>query len=221
MTGAVLGAGRHTDGLTARIELLLHGRLPEWCDSFFAPVDAGDFFASRLWYETAIAHAIPPESSPALLVCGDAMLLPLLQMGRNRCALTTPYSLSWRPLLGPGGTGQAAAAGIAAAPLLRGLPPMRLDSLDGAAPGLKPFLAGLSSSGLILLHYGHFGNWHEPIQPGLDWAGYLLSRPPALRNTIRRKLERARRIYRWERITEPGPGLDRGIAAYEAVRARS
>ena len=63
----------------ARLEPVAGTSLPDWCDPFLAPADGGDFFASRLWYDTLLAHACPVAAQPVLAVCGDAWLLPLLR----------------------------------------------------------------------------------------------------------------------------------------------
>jgi hypothetical protein len=96
-----------------------------------------------------------------------------------------------------------------------------LEALDPAAPGLDALLAGLRRAGFATLRYDHFGNWHEVLPAGTSWDSYMAARPPALRTTIRRKLARCAREMAFERIAAPGPALEAGIAAYEAVRAAS
>ena len=198
--------------------------LPAWCGRYLARPGSGDFFASRAWYNTTLAHALPEGTEPLLAVCGrdDAALLPLLRRGRRFRSLTTPYTLAWRPLSAPGADPAALReAGRGFGRLLRFHPPARFEALDPGAPGLDTFLSGLREAGLLLQRYRHFGNWYEAVPPGLDWGGYLAARPPALRTTIRRKLARCDREMRFELLTDPGPALERGIAAYEEVRARS
>lgn len=195
--------------------------LPDWCDRYFAPADAGDFFASRLWYETAIGHALPAGARP-LLAHHSAALMILLREPAGLAALTTPYTLVWRPLPAPDSTAeQLHAAGRALARAVGFGPPMRLDALDDTAPGLAPLLQGFRAAGRIALRYAHFGNWHAALPPSLTWNAYLEARPPTLRTTIGRKLNRARRTLRFELATAPGAALEAGIDAYEDVRARS
>ncbi len=207
----------------ARLVSAPRGGLPDWCDRFLAPPGAGDFFASRAWYDTILAHALPTAAEPLLAVCGEAMMLPLLRHGGRLCSLTTPYSLVWRPLPAPGADAAALRlAGRGFGGLLRCCPPVRLEALDAAAPGLAAVLEGFAEvRGLHLHRYRHFGNWHEVLAPGLDWEGYLAARPPALRTTIGRKLARCRREMVFEAVTTPGASLESGIAAYEDVRSRS
>ena len=205
----------------ARLIPVPRTRLPSWCDRFLRD---DEFFGSRLWYDALMAHALPPDAEPLLAVAADeALLLPLLRLpdGKVR-ALATPYSLDWRPLPAPATDSrmlQAAARGIGR--LLRWRPATRLDTLDPAAPGLDAVLAGLVAAGLVPLRYAHFGNWHDTLLDGVRWNDYLAARPPALRTTIRRKLERCAREMRFDPVAIPGPDLDAGIAAYEEARARS
>lgn len=195
--------------------------LPDWCDRYLAPAGAADFFASRLWYEASIGHALPAGAQP-LLAHHSAALLILLRARAGLAALTTPYTLVWRPLPAPDSTAeQLHAAGRALARAVGFGPPMRLDALDDTAPGLAPLLQGFRAAGRIALRYAHFGNWHAALPPSLTWNAYLEARPPTLRTTIGRKLNRARRTLRFELATAPGAALEAGIDAYEDVRARS
>jgi hypothetical protein len=196
--------------------------LPAWCDRFLSPPGQGDFFASRLWYDSVLAHALPAGGTPLLALGGgkDGLLLPLLRGADGTLrSLATPYTLAWMPLAAP--DARMRQAGLALGRLLRGGRPACLDTLDAEAPGLEAMLAGLRRAGLVPLRFSHFGNWWQPLRPGAGWEDYLAARPSALRATIRRKLARASRETRFELLREPGTALDQGIAAYEAVRARS
>jgi len=208
----------------ARLMPIPRAGLPAWCDRFLAVPDAGDFFATRAWYDTILAHALPDGSEPLAVLCnaGQTVLLPLLRFGGRLTSLTTPYSLSWRPLSVPGSDAAAlAAAGRDLGRLLRKRPPVVLEALEEGRADFGAILNGVREAGLVPVRYRHFGNWHEVLTPDLSWEDYLASRPPALRTTIRRKLARAAREMWFERITAPGPALDAGIAAYVDVRARS
>lgn len=199
------------------------GGLPDWADPFFAPATE-DFFASRLWCDLVLGHALPPEAGAVLALCppdGEALLT--LRRDRGRLAsLTTPYSLAWRPLFAAGAdASRQTLAGRSLARALRFTPPARLELLDPDAPGLAPFRAGLATGGIRSLAYDHVGNWYEQLGPATRWAAYLAARPPSLRATITRKLARATRDLRFDLLDSPGPALEAGIAAYEAVRAAS
>lgn len=209
---------------TARLMPLARSGLPAWCDAYLAAQDSDDFFASRVWYDCIVAHALPAGSEPMLAVGGssDAVLLPLLRQGSRIRSLVTPYTLRWRPLIAQGvGTTMLEAAGRSVARLLRGRPPTMLEALAEDTPGLEDILDGFAAAGLALGRYRHFGNWREALPTGIYWSGYLAGRPPVLRTTILRKLARAGRDMRFTLLTAPGPELEAGIAAYVAVRGCS
>jgi CelD/BcsL family acetyltransferase involved in cellulose biosynthesis len=199
--------------------------LPAWCDRYLAAPGQGEFFAGRLWYDLLLGHALPAGAAPLLALGGrdECLALPLLRLpgGTLRC-LAGPYSLDWRPLVAAGtAAAELEPAAQAVGRLLRWRAPVTLDTLDPAAPGLAELQAGLGRARLLLLRYDHAGNWHEALPEGLTWEAYLAARPPALRTTIRRKLDRAARAMAFEPAAAPGAALEAGIAGYEAVRARS
>ncbi|EHL96340.1 hypothetical protein HMPREF9946_04808 [Acetobacteraceae bacterium AT-5844] len=203
-----------------RLLPLHHQGLPSWCDRFLAPAGSGDFFASRAWYDTVLAHALPQGSQPLLAVGEDCLLLPLLREGGGRLrSLSTPYTLSWRPLA----TRKEDIGGAARAlgQRLRSEPLVQLDTLDAELPGLDSLLNGMRAAGFLPMTFRHFGNWWQQLEKGTSWAQYLDGRPPPLRATIQRKLARAQRESRFELISCPGAELEAGIQAYEEVRAKS
>lgn len=197
------------------------GGLPGWCEPFLDVPERGEFFASRAWYDLLLSQGLPQGGEPVLAVA-DGAVLPLLRQGRRLSALTSPYTLDWRPLLAPGIQGSdLREAGRALGRVLRFRRPIALDTLDPDCPGLPELLEGAARAGLRSLHYLHTRNWHEVLDSGTGWQDYLGTRPPALRNTIARKLARAGRETEFELLAVPGSDLEAGIAAYEAVRARS
>jgi hypothetical protein len=195
--------------------------LPAACDRFLDDAEGGEIFASRLWYDTLLCHALAPGDAALALDLGAA-LLPLLRRGGRLSNLAGPYTLDWRPLPLPGADAAALReAGRALAAWLRFRPPLLLDAIDPALPGLAPLLAGLHAGGVRPLRFDHFLNWHEAFAAGVDWQAYLAARPPALRTTIRRRTARCLREMDFACIAAPGSALEAGIAAYEAVRAAS
>ncbi len=201
---------------------LQDGAPPGACDRFLVPPGGGDPCAGRAWLTAAIAHALPPDAEAALMVAGDAVLLPLLRQGRRLGNLTTPYSLVWRPLPAPGtGAAALAEAGRDLGRALRGRPPALLEALDAGDAPTAALIGGLRAAGLAALRFDHFGNWYETLPPETDWGGYLAARPAALRNTIRRRLARAAGRFAFSLLAAPGPALEAGIDAFAAVRAAS
>lgn len=202
----------------------LPGRsLPGWAEPFLEPAAEGGFFATRLWFDTLLANALPEGAEP--LLAADpcrTVLLPLLRRGGALASLTGDYSLAWRPLFSPGADDAAlAAAGRSLAGLVRFRRPMLWELLPPGCPGLSPLRAGLRAGRAIAAPFDSAGNWHAVLGEGASWPAYLAARDPALRSTIARKLARAARTHRFEVVGAPGPALEAGIAAYEDVRARS
>ncbi|MCU0563755.1 MAG: GNAT family N-acetyltransferase, partial [Desulfobacterales bacterium] len=183
----------------------------------------GGFFATRLWFDTLLAHALPEGAAPLLATDpARAVLLPLWRRGGYLASLTGDYSLAWRPLVSPGADAAAlVAAGRCLAGLVRFRRPMLWELLDAALPSLQPLLAGLRAGRAVAARFDSAGNWHAVLEEGTSWPAYLAARDPALRTTVTRKLARAARTHRLEIVTAPGPALEEGIAAYEDVRARS
>ncbi len=194
---------------------------PEW-DTLF---DAGPGVqSSRAWFAATEAAALPRGARPGMLALLDAgrplALLPMrLGPGRAAASLSSPYTVLFQPLLAA--EAEPVAAGAAFGRHLRRYPVTTLDALDPAWPGLTPFLAGLGRAGLVPLRFDQFGNWHEDVS-GLDWTGYLASRPGALRETLRRRGRAAARdgSIQFE-VVRGLDGLEEALAAYEAVYARS
>jgi hypothetical protein len=189
--------------------------------------DPAEFQLGPAWFAALAAAALPEGARPLYLLARTAgrvrAVLPLQRRGDGRlAALAAPYTSIFRPLAAADALpGELERAGHAFARFCRRAGPLRLDALEADWPGLAPLLAGFRAGGMVPLRFMHFGNWHLDTT-GLDWAAYLAGRPGALRGTIRRKLARAERDPAIGfGIVTGGAGLEAGIAAYEAVYARS
>lgn len=190
------------------------------CSGYFLPPDI-DLQASRLWHDVTIEHGLPVGAEAVTLDLA-AVSLPMLRQGGRLRALTTPYTLAWRPLCRVGATPAGIrSAGRELARRIRWRPPLVLDALAPDAPGLGDLLAGVSAAGCVAMPFAHFGNWHEALADSTDWSGYLAARPPALRNTIQRKQARAARDTQFHLVSAPGPALDGAIASYRHIHLRS
>jgi CelD/BcsL family acetyltransferase involved in cellulose biosynthesis len=196
--------------------------LPDDATTLFAA--ASSFFATRAWWESVLAHAMPPNAEAKLvLIRRDGVpygLFPMVHDPANGGfrALTTPYSCLYEPLIAPGCLDRARVY-AALAWYCRSLPTTRLDALDfESAVG---FTAGAKQAGLCAARFDHFGNWYEDVS-GLDWARWLARRPGALRETIRRRTRRAEQLQdtHFSLFAEQNE-LAAGIDAFETVYARS
>lgn len=190
-------------------------------------------FTSRAWFETFVEAGLADGAVPLFYVLADETgrahaLLPCQKVGGEAglgdptiASLTSFYSCDFQPLIAADADrpATALALGRCLARELAREPVVRIDTLDTTLPTLAPFLAGLARPGRLLLRYEHFGRWSEDLA-GASFQDYLGRRDGALREVVRRKgnrLERAGGAF--EMID--GAGVERGIAAYEAVYARS
>ena len=178
------------------------------------------------WFGAIAAAALPDGVAPLFLRAEAAgqprVVLPLARQENGRFAsLTAPYTTRFRPLVAADATpADLVAAGRGFARFCRAAGPLRLEALAPDWPGLPPLLAGFRRGGMLPLCFAQFGNWHLDVA-GQGWEAYLAGRPGALRNTIRRRLAQAAREALALEIVRGGAALAPGIAAYEAVYARS
>ncbi len=184
-------------------------------------------FAGPAWWSCVQAEALPTGSTPCFLLCriggrATALLVLCRTADGALSSLATPYTCLYAPALAPGIPAEArGAALVALAHFCRRSAVTRLEALDPDAPSTVALAAAAARAGLCVLRFANFGNWHEDVT-GQDWPGYLANRPGALRETIRRRLRRAdRQADAMLTVVDGAAGLEEGIAAYEAVYARS
>ncbi len=194
--------------------------LPDRVRQVAAPPQSA-LWASALWFETTLVHALPEGAEPLWQPAGRT-ILPLLRQQSRVSALTTPYTQSWSPLA-PEETAEPEwrEAGFGFARFLRLRDPARLDTIEQHTPWLRPFLEGIRAGGIVTARFAHTGRWVARLRPGTAWEEYLASRPSVLRNTLARRLKSAARTAHFELTSAPGEGLERAIEAFRAVRARS
>ena len=188
--------------------------------------DITSLFTTLPWWNVVLAHAMPAcaETIFVAIRCrGDIVaVVPMLRAGGQLSSLTTPYSCIYRPLVA-GGLDQATriAAMSAFARFCRPAGIVRLDALPVEWDGLPALEIGARDAGLVPLSFNHFGNWFENVA-GLSWSAYLLRRPGALRETIRRRLRRAEKLTgaRFDLLTHPDQ-MDLAAEVFETVYRRS
>ena len=179
-------------------------------------------FGDPVWWRVVLAHGIPAEAEPIFATVRTAgtvtAIVPLLRANGHLGGLTTPYTCTFTPGLGPVGR---IASVRAIARFYRSAGVIRLDAIPAEWDALADLEAGARQGGLIPLRFDHFGNWYEDVA-GLDWPGYLRRRPGALRETIRRRLRHAEKLpeARFDLFTRKAD-MDRAADAFEAVYARS
>jgi CelD/BcsL family acetyltransferase involved in cellulose biosynthesis len=188
--------------------------------------DAAGVFAGHAWWDVVLSHAMPAGGTASFVAIRSAgqiaALLPMLVVDGRLGSLTTPYTCAYTPLFAAGLDRPVRISAMAAfGALCRLRAVVRLDALPAEWDGLNDLETGARQAGLRVLRFDHFGNWYESVA-GLDWAAYLLGRPGALRETIRRRLRRAEKLpdARFELIIQPAR-IDQAVAAFESVYRRS
>jgi CelD/BcsL family acetyltransferase involved in cellulose biosynthesis len=187
---------------------------------------ATSLFDTVPWWNAVLKHAMLASAEGIFVVirCRGrvAAVVPMLRTHGQLSSLTTPYTCVYRPLIG---TGLDPATRIAAmavfARFCRSAGIVRLEALPAEWDGLADLEIGVRQAGLVPLRFDHFGNWSEDVA-GLAWSAYLLRRPGALRETIRRRLRRAEKLpdARFNLFTRPDH-MDQAAEAFESVYRRS
>jgi hypothetical protein len=192
-----------------------------------------NFFRSLPWFRTLCATSLDPGDALCLYAAGTppALILPMRRpcpAGRLALrrieSLANFYSCDFAPLARDGTPTVVDTAAIAAA--LRAERPaidtVALTSMPYPSAAFDAVAQGFVRSGWWIQRYFHFGNWFEPTA-GLSSEAYLAGRPPALRNTLRRKAGALRRrpdvrftLLAGDRVLETHE-LDRAIESYEQV----
>ncbi len=183
-------------------------------------------FDGRAWWNVVLSEAMPFGTEACFVTVrgGGAILalVPMQRHGGRLHSLTTLYTCEYAPLLAGGSDRATRIEAFAAfARFCRSGGVTRLDCLPAEWDGWPDLLAGARRAGLRPLRFDHFGNWHEDVR-GLDWAAYLLRRPGALRETVRRRLKRAEKLpgARFALLTRPDE-MDLAAEAFESVYRRS
>ncbi len=186
---------------------------------------AGTLFGSLPWWEVSARYALPPGVEPAfVLVSRSNRVLAVfpLRIAGAADSFTTPYSCLYAPALAADVSDADKLAVFAAfGRYCRRWGVVRLDAMDRDWPEWPWFHRGIAAAGLVVRPFDHFGNWYARVA-GLNWVGYLATRPGALRETVRRRLKRAEAMPD-ARFTlyAHADTIEAGIAAFEAVYARS
>lgn len=202
------------------------GAMPEATRRAWAARDLPGPFHDPAWFEILEVACADEGAAPLVLADAESGLLAPLrerrERGRHLEALGNFYTCEYVPLLGGLPPGAQAGRLIAALQSLRPrvdtihLQNMRADQVD--VPGLA---RDLRRAGWGVQVYEQFGNWYEPVA-GVGFESYLAARDGQLRSTIERKTRRFHRLDGASlEIATAGEALERGLAAYLDVHARS
>lgn len=187
---------------------------------------SNSLFASKAWWNVVLRHAMPAEATPAFMLIRErnrlVALLPMMRIGSRLHSLTAPYTCEYEPLFAePLDPATRISALSAFARSCRRYGIVRLEALPADLDSLTDLATAARQAGLRQIRFDHFGNWHENVE-GLDWITYLQRRPGALRETIRRRSNRAARLpgVRFDLYTQPAE-MDQATEFFEAVYQRS
>ena len=89
------------------------------------------------------------------------------------------------------------------------------EPLDADSAWLPAFKQGARRAGYRIWDEPAFGNWFQPVEPGVHLA-YWVSRPSALRNTVDRAMRKLDRAGDW-RVEIFASGSDNGLADATAL----
>ncbi len=188
--------------------------------------DAASPFTTLPWWNVVQAHALPASAETifvAIRLHGDIVAVaPMLRADGRLSSLTTPYTCVYRLIFARGVDQSMRISAMSAfARFCRPAGIVRLDALPAEWDGLAALQLGASDAGLVPLSFDHFGNWYENVA-GLSWSAYLLRRPGALRETIRRRLRRAEKLAgaQFNLLTSPSE-MDLAAEVFESVYRRS
>ena len=211
--------------------------LPSAYDLLFAQGARQSFCMTRPWFENLATNVLDPDERLRLIgVETDAPepVALVLMVARHRdsdcsaggartlSSLGNYYSMVFAPLLTEGADPVRVLQLLVQAigdqrPKYHAL---RFEPLDPASPLFGELRNALRDTGLLVQTYFHSGNWYERTA-GTTSADYLARRPTALRDTIHREGDKLLTGGARLEIIEGRGDLERGIADYERVYARS
>jgi Acetyltransferase (GNAT) domain len=198
--------------------------LPAAAAALFAAAGEDSFFAQAAWYALMTQHARDAGDRVRLYLDADrprAALVCRATRHRRLDGLANFYSIEHGPIAAAGAASDIVADLAAAIGREHpGWTGVGFTALDPRAPSFAALGAGLRGAGFLVQAYFHFGIWFEETG-GLDFRRYFDARPAALRNTFRRKAKAAAGRGIDYAFSAPGCDLDRLVAEYETVYAKS
>lgn len=142
------------------------------------------------------------------------------RLGGGVGSLSSFYTSSWSPALGP------SALGLDLVPLVAevrrqsgGTPRLRFSPMDPSSREFGVFRRALRLSRYAVFESVAHGNWYLPVD--CSFAEYLLTRPSSVRNNLKRFDKRAPSSGIRLEIVDRPEGVDDAVAAYNAVYAHS
>jgi hypothetical protein len=185
-------------------------------------------FASTAWFRNLLAHGFAGTPQALWLVGRDegphraAVALGLRREGRTLHSLSNYYSSLYAPIGSELQAGAALWRAIACELRRQGGQVVQLQPLAADAEWSVQLARAMRSAGYWVGHFFCFGNWYLRVE-GRSAADHFKALPSALRHSVERGRRRLSREGAWsiEIQAVEGPGLERSLADYVAVYARS
>lgn len=179
------------------------------------------------WYQNLIGSGLPSDSGVRFYVLRRnrvpvAALPLLLRDAPNKAlsALANFYTTLFAPALA-GTEGTPALTLLLRAAITDNGPLQRLEfgPMDPQGKAMICLRAALKANGLATFDYFCHGNWYLPVST--DWPSYLQQREGSLRSTVRRMEKKLRAEQACIEVLSDPLDVERGIAAFDHVYARS
>jgi hypothetical protein len=143
---------------------------------------------------------------------------------RKLVSLTNFYTMSFAPIVRADQGRSASAVHALAATILRERPAwdvIELRSLLREATTTADLIRSFRSAGLLIDTYQQFENWFQRLS-GMSGESYFKARPAQLRNTVTRKIKRAKREHKVDlEIYRTVQHLQKGMEDYQRIYTRS
>ena len=212
--------------------------LPPAVKQFLSNHTRDELCLSEFWFELLARYSAAEQEQPRIYVVTAAATgavecvlfvasSPSVRgaVGARRLvSLTNFYTMSYAPIIDPTSESSQAALKALAAAIIRERPKwdvIELRSVIKESPTTDNLLRALRGAGLLVDTYHQFENWYQPLV-GLSGEDYFKRRPTQVRNTITRKLKRAKREHRLAiEIHRTAQDLQVGIEQYQRIYARS
>ena len=180
------------------------------------------------WLQNLVDTVYPIDQGvriQVLRVNGQAMAgLPIRLVRKGSCtrieSLGNFYTALFAPALHPA----AQAADLAhllrqICDATRSIDSMWFSPMDPDSGAYEKMFLALKMAGMFPFRFFCFGNWFWTVNA--DWSSYLLSRPGALRNTIKRQAKKFAANGGRLEIVKEGEAVENALQAYQKVYSAS
>jgi hypothetical protein len=209
------------------------GSLPATAKAFLAEYRSGELCLSGSWFELLAGWGLKADQRPRIYVVAAesvvdcvmfAMCLADGRRPRRLASLANFYTMSYAPLLRHDLDDSQRPLDILARYIAAERPAwdiVDLAYLISEQPISAQLFKAFRRAGFLVGRYFQFQNWFLPTS-GLSAEQYFKSRPSQVRNTVTRKLKKARKEHELGVDLYDSPrDLAQGLDAYQRIYAQS